>query len=40
MRSTILKNMASSHGMVTHHLKTTFGDANLEIEHFPKKTLT
>jgi hypothetical protein len=34
MRSTILENVSPSHRMVTHHLKTTFGEKNLESRAF------
>jgi len=34
--STILKNVSPSHRMVTHHLETTFGKKNWEVEHFSK----
>jgi hypothetical protein len=34
IRSTILENVSPSHGMITHHLETTFGNENLESRVF------
>jgi hypothetical protein len=35
MKSTILKNMSQSYGIVTHNLGTTFEDENLGSRAFP-----